>query len=164
MKKWYQENYINRRDWILEHCDKLKLSAEEILLLLQIDYLSSNHIQINTKLLESKMKLSEAKLDKLLQSLCAKNILLIRSKSKISYDMSPLFELNLEEEINEHVKDVFVLFQKEFGRLLTRDELIKIQELLQIYNQKELIKALQIASAYKKMNLKYIEKVLINGK
>ena len=38
MKKWYQENYFSRRNWILENLSKLKLTGNQAMILLMIDY------------------------------------------------------------------------------------------------------------------------------
>ena len=38
MKKWYQERYFARRDWLLENLNRLEISPLQGLILLLIDY------------------------------------------------------------------------------------------------------------------------------
>ena len=62
--KWYQENFVNRRDWILDNLADLKMSYEEIVVVLLIDFFNSNNINItfsNNELLSKKLQLYDAK-------------------------------------------------------------------------------------------------------
>ena len=52
--KWYQENFVNRRDWILDNLADLKMSYEEIVVVLLIDFFNSNNINITLELLAAK--------------------------------------------------------------------------------------------------------------
>lgn len=162
MKKWYQERYINRRDWILENSEKIKLDNNEILLVIFLDYLNSHNIKITTDILTKKMKCNEQELDILIQQLCLKNILELKTENELIYDISKLFEKELNQEFDIHLQDVYAIFEKEFGRFLSKIEIEKISDLNHKYNKNKLIKALQKASAYKKLSMNYIETILSN--
>ena len=40
MQKWYEQRFVNRRDWILDHLGLLGVSPEEAVLALMIDFMS----------------------------------------------------------------------------------------------------------------------------
>ena len=39
--KWYEQNFVNHRDWILDHLDLLGLDANEAIVVLLIDFFHS---------------------------------------------------------------------------------------------------------------------------
>ena len=54
------------------------------------------------------------------------------------------------------------MFETEFGRPLSQNEMKKISEWNHMYDKQMIIYALRTASAYQKMNLAYIDKILCN--
>ena len=97
--KWYQENFVNRRDWILDNLADLKMSYEEIVVVLLIDFFNSNNINITLELLAAKTNSSKEDINKIISILCAKNYLDIKAVDKhIVFDLSKLFESEYGKE------------------------------------------------------------------
>ena len=44
MEKWWNERFINRRDWILDHLKDLSLTIEETMVVLMIDFMNEHRI------------------------------------------------------------------------------------------------------------------------
>ena len=38
--KWYEQNFVNHRDWVLDHLDLLALEPKETVTVLLIDFLN----------------------------------------------------------------------------------------------------------------------------
>lgn len=164
MKKWYQHKYVNHRDWIFDNIEKFNLNNDELILLLLIDFLNTNNIALNTSILSKKMRCSEKEVDLLIEQLCLKNLLEIKAGKKLIYDLSKFFETDFNEIIDPHLKDVYQIYEKEFGRFLTKLEVEKLSDLINDYDKDKIIKALQKASAYNSLSMKYIESILKNDK
>ena len=93
MKKWYQENYFSRRNWILENLSKLKLTGNQAMVLMMIDYDNEFRQPITIELLSQQTNLKTDQIDKIVMDLCQKEYLQIVSRNrKIVYDISGLFE------------------------------------------------------------------------
>ena len=76
--KWYETNYVNRRDWILDNLEYLGLDDKQVLIVLLIDFLNDKNIPISLELLEKKSGLSKEEVDQQISILCAKKYLLIK--------------------------------------------------------------------------------------
>ncbi len=162
--KWYQTNYCNHRDWILDNLDYLALSHTEILICLLIDFCNSNRLRISYDLFKNKLDLSSEQIDKIIYGLSAKGYLKVMMGAEgMTYDLSPLFETNIETMASSAYESIFQIFDDTFGRPLSGSEIAKLSELLKNYDKKAIIDALRTADAYQKVNMAYIEKVLING-
>lgn len=162
--KWYKENFVNRRDWILDNLDNLKMSFEEIVIVLLIDFFNSNHINITLELLANKANCSKEEVNKIISTLCAKNYLDIKAVDKnIVFDLSKLFEAEYGKDKDVLKNDLNQIFENEFQRPLSNDEFTKLNQWLKIYDKKKIIQSLRKASMYQKLNFAYIEKILENS-
>ena len=162
--KWYQENFVNRRDWILDNLADLKMSYEEIVVVLFIDFFNSNNINITLELLAAKTNSSKEDINKIISILCAKNYLDIKAVDKhIVFDLSKLFESEYGKEKEVLKNDLNQIFETEFQRPLSNDEFTKLNQWLKIYDKKKIIMSLRKASMYQKLNFAYIEKILENS-
>lgn len=161
IKKWYQLSYINKRDWLLENLEKLKISSPEAILIMLIDYYNSNNIKISDEDIIRKMAINQLKLNKLLESLCVKGYLRIETKRGLKFDLSPLYETKFEAE-HKVDKSIIELFESEFSKPLSRHDFEKINEFVNNYPKNRIIKALQLAIAYNKPNTAYVETILKN--
>lgn len=161
--KWYKQNYVNRRDWVLDNLENLQLSHFEALVVLLIDFCNVNDIPVNLEYLATKCHCETSDIDKVISILCSKNYLDIKAISKnIVFDLSRLFDSDTNKQQAENYASIFDLFESEFGRPLVADELTKINEWLKRYDSKLIIYALRQASMYQKVNFAYIQKVLEN--
>ena len=43
--KWYEQKYVNHRDWILDQMGLLGMDSAELVIVLLIDFMNQNHIE-----------------------------------------------------------------------------------------------------------------------
>lgn len=164
MKKWYKESYFNRKNWILENFEKLKLNNDELVLILLIELCKESKKQITYDYLTSKLNKSVKDVDKIIASLVGKNYLNLSTNAKgLVLDIDNLFEFDPEKYEIVQNTNIYDILGDLFGRPLTPNELQKVNDLLNEYNEKQLMQAIRIAEANRKLKLSYIEGVLRNG-
>ena len=165
MKKWYQESYFDRKNWILENFDKLNLSSDETLLILLVDLCKTNRKYVTYDYLMSKLNRTSKQIDSIVASLVHKHYLKISSNSKgLIFDFDEIFEFDPEKyEISDN-KDLFDTVSEVFGKPLSPTELQKISELSETYGEKKFIEALRLAEAKRTFKVAYIEGILRNEK
>ena len=159
--KWYEQNYVNHRDWILDHLDCLGLDEKETILVLLIDFFNEHHIEITLEALSKKTGMPSELVNQEISVLCAKKYLEIRASSRmISYRLNGLFETNTARDREIMDTSLFDVFETEFGRPLSQPEMQKISDWNRSIDRHLIIYALREASAYQKLNLTYIERIL----
>lgn len=165
MKKWYKESYFNRKNWILENFDKLNITNDELVLILLIDLCKESRKQITYEYLTAKLNKSVKEIDKIIASLVSKHYLNLGSNAKgLVLDIDNLFEFDLDKyEVSDN-KDLYDTLGDLFGKPLTPNELQKVNDLLNEYSEKDILEAVRIAEANRKLKLSYIEGILRNGK
>ena len=159
--KWYTQKYVNRRDWILDNLEFLKLSPSETAIVLLIDFFNANNIDITIELLSKKTDLSLEEVNKVLGVLFAKKYLIIEAKNKkAKFNLNNLFEIDVAQ--TEFVLDssLFQIFENEFKRPLNHNEMEKISDWARFKDKSLILNALKEASIYKKLSISYVEKVL----
>ena len=52
--KWYEQKYVNHRDWILDQMGLLGMESAELVVVLLIDFMNQNHIEITMDALKEK--------------------------------------------------------------------------------------------------------------
>ena len=127
--KWYEQNFVNKRDWVLDHLELLGLDANETILVLLIDFMNDHRIPVSLEILHKKTGLSMEEVDKTVSTLCAKRYLEIRaSASEVRFILNGLYETDTAR--NERVLDssLFDTFETEFGRPLSNQEMTKISD------------------------------------
>ena len=65
--KWYEEKFVSRRDWVLDHLELLGLTV----VVLMIDFMNQNRMNITIDDLAHKTNLDTGKVDETISSLCA---------------------------------------------------------------------------------------------
>lgn len=161
MKKWYQENYFSHRNWIMENLKNLKLTGNQLMILLMIDYDNEFRIPITIETLSQQTNLKTEQIDKIVMDLCQKEYLQIVSRNrKIVYDISGIFE---DKPMIGLPDDLFATFENEFGRPLSQPETVMLAEWINKYNKKEVIKALREALKLNKLSFNYIDRILVNS-
>ena len=165
MKKWYQESYFDRKNWILENFDKLNLSVDETLLILLVDLCKTNRKYVTYDYLMKKLSKNAKQIDNIVAGLVNKHYLKISSNSKgLIFDFDEIFEFDPDKyEISDN-KDLFDTVSEVFGKPLSPTELQKISELSEIYGEKKFIEALRLAEAKRTLKIAYIEGILRNEK
>jgi DNA replication protein len=165
MEKWYKKNYVNTRDWIIENLEYLNLTAKETVIVLLIDYLNNSNIEINNEILSNKSNIDLKDIDNILSSLVSKRYLLIKATVKgVVFNLDTLFEIEVAKEELVFNAELFNLFEEEFGRPLSQNEMVKINNWRNNYSNKLIIYALRESSLYQKLSFPYINKILLNWK
>ena len=159
-EKWWNENYIDRRKWIMENLEKINVSPAEALIVLLIDYLNETGSDFTLNSLSEKLHLSEKETDALISSLVSKGYLKITSENgRVRFLIDGVFSEKTEKR---DLSSVFDLFEEEFGRVLSQSELQEINDWLSVYKQDDIIYALRQASIYNKKSFPYIRSILKN--
>lgn len=162
MNKWWQESHINRSAWILEHLNQLNLTAEETVVMLMIDLLTTHYREISPQVLSDKCHLSLEKIDDIITSLSTKNYLnLLVSPNGIQFNYDNIFNLDKEDKVA--FSEMFALFEEEFSRPLSQPEMVMINQWIKKFPKYTIIDALRYASIMKKLNFNYINRILENN-
>ncbi|MDD7282269.1 DnaD domain-containing protein [Floccifex sp.] len=157
----FNENYFNRRNWILENLENLHVNAKEALVLLLIDYYNEIHVMITHEIIADKLKMEVDEVEEIFLSLSDNGYL------TIDMDGGNLF-FNIEGVYQKDVKGVplspslIETFEYEFKRPLSPFEMQRIIDMASNYDERRVICALNEAVVYDKVDLNYIEKILIS--
>ena len=160
--KWYEEHYVNRRDWVLDHLEYLALTPAELEIVMLIDFSSQYQLPISMDSLSSKSGMTMDEVNDAVSSLVARRYLTIRaSGGNVAFRLDGLFSTDTAKEKNALDASLFETFESEFRRTLSQQEMEKISEWSRTYDKKLILEALRQASMYQKLNLPYVEKILI---
>lgn len=159
--KWYEQKYVNHRDWILDHLEFLGLSSDETIIVLLIDFMNQNHEEITMEALRRKTGQSMDELDRVISVLCAKKYLEIKASSRqVRFLLDGLFETDTARDEKIMDASLFDAFESELARPLSSKEMERISEWNRTTDKKLILYALREASAYQKLSLNYIERIL----
>lgn len=161
MKKLYEYSYFNKQNWILEYFNKLNLSIEEAFLLLIIQYAHDNGYNDSLEYISSKMNLSVNEIDPLLTGLVNKNYITLNNNG-YCFNINNIFEFDPSKYEIINNSSVFSIFEEFLNRTLSGEELNKISNLVNEYEEDKVIDALRKAEAYNKRSISYIESILLN--
>ena len=158
---WWNKPYVNRRDWILENLGVLKLNAKQTVILLMIDYYNSQSKPIDLQEFAQACAMDLKDVDETIHSLVKSQLLSIEpKKDRIHFSLDGLFNHGIMYEYVD--EDIFEVFESEFGRLLSQNELMLLNEWLAVYTQEEILDALRSALIYQKASMNYINAILVN--
>lgn len=159
--KWYEEKFVSHRDWILDHLELLGMSSEETVIVMMIDFMNQNQMSITMEDLSEKTCLSKEMTEESISSLCAKNYLQIKAAGgKARFILNGLFETDVARSERLFDASLFELFEKEFKRPLTQNEMTKISEWNRTTDRIMIICALRRASASQNLKVAYIDGIL----
>lgn len=163
--QWYEQNFVNHRDWILDNLAALNLTPQETVIALLIDFMNEHHMDISIDSLASQSGMKVEEVNQTVSVLCARHYLDIRASSKsIRFLLNGLFETDTAASENVLDSSLFDVFEAEFGRPLSPNEMQKISEWNKTIDRRIIIKALREASTYQRLSLPYIEKILLDWK
>ena len=171
---------IDFRFLLLENYKKLKISENQLVVILMIDHLvSQGNPFITADLLSLKMSLDIKEIDVLLADLLTRgfmeytslngrtvtslNPLKEKLYSEFSFAVSKEAETNNNEKLQNALSNIFATFEKELNRPLLPAEVSTIREWVSMGCSDEMIiNALREALAQGKKSLKSVDKILLS--
>ncbi len=159
--QWYEQRFVNRRDWVLDHLELLGLTAQETVIVLLIDFMNDNKMDISIDALHKKSGFTENEVDQIISVLCAKKYLEIRASSKsVAFRLDGLYSTDTAKEERVLDSPLFDTFETELKRPLNQREMEKISEWNRTIDRKLILYALREASAFQKLSIPYIDSIL----
>lgn len=163
---------------LLEYYKRLGLNENDLAVILMINHLLlQKNTFITADLLSVKMNLSVPEIDKILVKLVNKSIIEYDTSAKdVKTTLNPLksklyheFQISLAQEslLNEEtnngvLKNIYQVFEKEFGRTLSPIEFSMINEWVNYgYSDQLIFDALKEALSHNKKSLRAIDKILL---
>ena len=111
--KWYEMNYVNHRDWILDNLNLLSLDAKEAIVILMIDFMNEHHLKTTIEDLAKRTNLTNEEMNEVLSLLCAKKYLEIKAANNgdIRFVLNGLFETDVARDEKIMDSSLFDLFE-----------------------------------------------------
>lgn len=171
---------IDFRFLLLENYKKLKISENQLAIILMIDHLvAQGNPFITADLLSLKMSLDIKEIDNLLADLLTRGFVEYATvNNKTVTSLNPLkeklyreFQISISKEneakgnakINEALNNIFATFEQELGRQLSPLEISRIREWVALgYSDETIINALKEALNQGKKSLRSVDKILLS--
>ena len=171
---------IDFRFLLLENYKKLKISENQLAIILMIDHLvAQGNPFITADLLSLKMSLDIKEIDNLLADLLTRGFVEYATvNNKTVTSLNPLkeklyreFQISISKEneakgnakINEALNNIFATFEQELGRQLSPLEISRIREWVALgYSDEIIINALKEALSQGKKSLRSVDKILLS--
>ena len=158
--EWWNQRFVQRRDFILDQLEKWNLNCNEIVMVLLIDYLNEHHLSISLEVMAEKMHLNMSEVDTLLQGLQEKGYVSMDIvDGRLCFMIDGLFQ---EPKQSSTTISLFDLYESEFGRPLSQSEMQRLSDMRSKYEEEMIVNALREASIHNCKKFDYIEKILIN--
>lgn len=162
MNQLLHKRYFNRKNWILEENYRLDLTALETLVLLNIEHFNEFNLAIDLNQLSNACNTSTNEIDKAITQLIYNGYLKIEmTQDNVVYNTDGLYDkvTHIDQEVTS---DILEIFEGEFKRPLSTNEIDKINYWLSQLDHAFLIHALREAVIYRKVSFPYIERILLD--
>lgn len=176
-----QMEALDFRYLLLEYYKKLRLSENEVMVILMIDHLlEQKNTLITPDLLSLKMNISSKELDKILVSLLERDLIVYDMGKKVKVSLKPLhkklyetFQVALSKEqeslVSEkksaYLKNIYEVFEKQLNRTLSPLEFSMIGEWVNDgFDDETIIRALNEALAKGKKTIRSVDRILVQYK
>ena len=173
-----QMEALDFRYLLLEYYKKLRLTENDLAVILMIDHLlEQKNVLITPDLLSIRMNLKMAEIDKIMVSLIDNGFLDYDLTKKVKVSLKPLkkelYKVFQDSLVKEHenaynekkaasLKNIYEVFEKELGRTLSPLEFSLIGEWVdQGFTDETIINALKEALSKGKKTLKSVDKILL---
>ncbi|MDN6899825.1 DnaD domain protein [Oenococcus sicerae] len=179
LKQFLAEGNVELPLRLFKSYHQLGLSNEDLIVIMQLFAFSKEGIALpRTELISARTNFSQAAVQKTIERLLNSKVISL-SASNDAYDLSNLFGklisggLDLQPLVADSSldqtktkKSLYQLFQREFGRMLTPMELQTIGDWLKKdqFSPELIVTALRQSVNSQILNLRYIEKILLNWK
>ena len=176
-----QMEALDFRYLLLEYYKKLRLSENEVMVILMIDHLlEQKNTLITPDLLSLKMNISSKELDKILVSLLERDLIVYDMVKKVKVSLKSLhkklyetFQVALSKEqeslVSEkkaaYLKNIYEVFEKQLNRTLSPLEFSMIGEWVNDgFDDETIIRALNEALAKGKKTIRSVDRILVQYK
>lgn len=160
---WYEQMYINRRDWVLSNIQHLNLTPLQVCIVLLIDLYNSHQKPIDHAFFEQNLSASKDDIDNAISGLSQKGLLKIEfSQGRLIFNIDNLFTYETISVPVSNNQGIVAIIQEQFGRLLTSTELKKLDEVRNHFSDDQIKEALREALFYKKCSIDYMYGILKN--
>ena len=176
-----QMEALDFRYLLLEYYKKLKLSENEVMVILMIDHLlEQKNTLITPDLLSLKMNISSKELDKILVTLLERDLIEYDMGKKVKVSLKSLhkklyetFQVALSKEqeslVSEkkaaYLKNIYEVFEKQLNRTLSPLEFSMIGEWVNDgFDDETIIRALNEALAKGKKTIRSVDRILVQYK
>ena len=172
---------LDFRYLLLEYYKKLRLSENEVMVILMIDHLlEQKNTLITPDLLSLKMNISSKELDKILVNLLERDLIVYDMGKKVKVSLKSLhkklyetFQVALSKEqeslVSEkkaaYLKNIYEVFEKQLNRTLSPLEFSMIGEWVNDgFDDETIIRALNEALAKGKKTIRSVDRILVQYK
>ena len=176
-----QMEALDFRYLLLEYYKKLRLSENEVVVILMIDHLlEQKNTLITPDLLSLKMNISSKELDKILVNLLERDLIVYDMGKKVKVSLKSLhkklyetFQVALSKEqeslVSEkkaaYLKNIYEVFEKQLNRTLSPLEFSMIGEWVNDgFDDETIIRALNEALAKGKKTIRSVDRILVQYK
>lgn len=176
-----QMEALDFRYLLLEYYKKLRLSENEVMVILMIDHLlEQKNTLITPDLLSLKMNISSKELDKILVNLLERDLIVYDMGKKVKVSLKSLhkklyetFQVALSKEqeslVSEkkaaYLKNIYEVFEKQLNRTLSPLEFSMIGEWVNDgFDDETIIRALNEALAKGKKTIRSVDRILVQYK
>ena len=176
-----QMEALDFRYLLLEYYKKLRLSENEVMVILMIDHLlEQKNTLITPDLLSLKMNISSKELDKILVTLLERDLIVYDMGKKVKVSLKSLhkklyetFQVALSKEqeslVSEkkaaYLKNIYEVFEKQLNRTLSPLEFSMIGEWVNDgFDDETIIRALNEALAKGKKTIRSVDRILVQYK
>ena len=176
-----QMEALDFRYLLLEYYKKLRLSENEVMVILMIDHLlEQKNTLITPDLLSLKMNISSKELDKILVNLLERDLIVYDMGKKVKVSLKSLhkklyetFQIALSKEqeslVSEkkaaYLKNIYEVFEKQLNRTLSPLEFSMIGEWVNDgFDDETIIRALNEALAKGKKTIRSVDRILVQYK
>lgn len=159
MKQYYHYQY-----YLLNNMKKLNLNPVKVTLLLFLRYYNETGISPDLNVISQNLNLEMMQVGDLIEELIEKKYIAIRSyQGNIQYDTNVIYDIEKKMEQSQ-ISSIFKKFEIGFKRVISQQELNKINDFLQSYDAKLVEYALREALIHDVRKMEYVEKILLNWK
>lgn len=156
----WEKRYFDRKTFLLEENDRLKLNPFELVILLYIEHYNITQKAIDLNLLAKMMQVSTTQIDQYLTGLIQRGFVSLDiSETGVHYRLDGVYQFEDKAESTE-LKSLVDMFADEFKRPLTSNETEKLDYWLIKCGYDYVVHALREAVIYRQLKFPYIDRIL----
>lgn len=160
LERIWEKIYFDRKTFLLEENDRIKLNPTELVVLLYIEHFNQSRQAIDLNLLASKMQINTTQIDQTMTGLIQRGFISLDiSDTGVNYRLDGVYQFEDKVESTE-LKSLVDMFGDEFKRPLTSNETEKLDYWLIKCGYDYVVHALREAVIYRQLKFPYIDRIL----